>query len=566
MKRIIACICIASMISFTTVYPVYAADKVKDDAKDNETVTAPYKLPDETDDKSADKSKDKDSDKTSDEEETAEQKPKEVMNLTAESAVKYGLEHNKSLEILDNKIKIAMITSQNASKNSRDLKDAKNALNDASNELYDKRKQLDEAQDGLDQAGKLLDAGRAPQSVPFKDAGGSPIVIPAGADIASELVKNGYPPEMAPGIASEIISQIRGGLSGSQGSIDEAGIAISEAQKTLDLKREQFKDVLKDTSEKLDVKMDYGSFVTLDANDASKLMITMAGVNLDVTRYAKEIYKNQIAMLISKNYYDALHTQKILELKKIARDRGEKQYNVVKLSYDNGMKSKDDMLLSKMYYDGTIVEYNLAEANYKNVVTVLKENMNLDMDTEITLADSMLNDVTEEKLEEGIKSGLTNRLEIQQTLGQLAIYQLNEKLLNSRAEYKSSARAAREAKLLREGAELQLDQVKTKVRSEVSQSYESMVAVGKMLEASKDLVSNAEEVVRIANLKYEQGFGVENSLLKQMNLEQSSGTMIELIAAQEKLAEVEAQVAQIRYNYTMAKIKYQNDAGILTYK
>jgi len=93
-----------------------------------------------------------------------------------------------------------------------------------------------------------------------------------------------------------------------------------------------------------------------------------------------------------------------------------------------------------------------------------------------------------------------------------------------------------------------------------------MVAVGKMLEASKDLVSNAEEVVRIANLKYEQGFGVENSLLKQMNLEQSSGTMIELIAAQEKLAEVEAQVAQIRYNYTMAKIKYQNDAGILTYK
>lgn len=565
MKRIIACICIASMISFTTVYPVYAADKVKDDAKDNETVTAPYKLPDEIDDKSTDKSKDKNSDKTSDEE-TAEQKPKEVMNLTAESAVEYGLEHNKSLEILDNKIKIAMITSQNAGKNSQDLKDAKKALNDASNELYDKRKQLDETQDSLDQAGKLLDAGRAPQSVPFNDAGGSPIVIPAGSDIASELVKNGYPPEMASGIASEIISQIRSGLSGSQGSIDEAGIALSEAQKTLDLKREQFKDVLKDTSEKLNVKMDYGSFVTLDATDASKLMITMAGVNLDVTRYAKNIYKNQIAMLISKNYYDALHTQKILELKKIARDRGEKQYNVVKLSYDNGMKSKDDMLLSKMYYDGTIVEYNLAEANYKNAITVLKENMNLDMDTEITLADSMLNDVTEEKLEEGIKSGLTNRLEIQQTLGQLAIYQLNENLVNSRAEYKSSARAAREAKLLREGAEMQLDQVKTKVRSEVSQSYESMVAVGKMLEASKDLVSNAEEVVRIANLKYEQGFGAENSLLKQMNLEESSGTMIELIAAQEKLAEVEAQVAQIRYNYTMAKIKYQNDAGILTYK
>ena len=72
-----------------------------------------------------------------------------------------------------------------------------------------------------------------------------------------------------------------------------------------------------------------------------------------------------------------------------------------------------------------------------------------------------------------------------------------------------------------------------------------MVAAGKMLESSGELINNAEEVVRIARLKYEQGFGAENALLKQLNLQESSGTMAELIAAQEKLAEVEAQVAQI---------------------
>jgi len=295
-------------------------------------------------------------------------------------------------------------------------------------------------------------------------------------------------------------------------------------------------------------------------------MVTMAGVNLDVTRYAKEIYKNQIAMLIQKNYYDALYAEKIYFLKKTAMERGLKQYDMAKLSYENGMKAKDDMLLGKMYYDGTVIALNLAEANYKNALYELKKNMNLDMNTEITLTDSMQKDVTAESLEEGLKSGLTNRIEIQQILGQLTIYQLNEELLNSRAEYRNNSRALTEARLLKKGAEIELERTKTNLKSEISQSYETMVAAGKMLESSGELINNAEEVVRIARLKYEQGFGAENALLKQLNLQESSGTMAELIAAQEKLAEVEAQVAQIRYSYTMARIKYKNDSGILINK
>jgi len=86
-----------------------------------------------------------------------------------------------------------------------------------------------------------------------------------------------------------------------------------------------------------------------------------------------------------------------------------------------------------------------------------------------------------------------------------------------------------------------------------------------MLKASEELVKDAEEVLEIAQLKYDQGFGAENSLLNQMNLSQSSGTIIELVAAQENLVKIQAQVAQIRYSYTMAKIKYFNDAGILVY-
>lgn len=547
-KRITACTC-ASAILLSAICPVYADTTSKD-----EPTAAPYLLEPEGALNSS-----------------SSEKAKETMNLTVDTAVKYGLENNKSIDMLENKIQLAIISESNAKKNSSDLKKAKDTLKEAMDKLDDAEEQIDSAQGQVDQAESLLSKGIAPISIPLSDSHGNPIndgngnqiVIPAGSNILDTLIGIGIPSETANGMFSLIKQSIEAELSSNQSKIDENSIAVKEAKSTLEAKKEEFKDILKDTSEKLDAKIDYGSLVSLDAVDAGKLMITMAGVNLDVTRYAKNIYKNQIAMLIQKNYYDALYARKVYELKKVAMERGEKQYNMVKLSYDNGMKAKDDLLLSKMYYDSTIISCRLAEADYKNALVKLKENMNLKMDTEITLQDSMFDKVTEENLSDGLKSGLTNRIEIKKALGQLKIYELNEEILNSRAEYKANRNGIKEAKLLTEGARLQLDKAKTTVTSEINQSYETMTAAGDMLLASTELVANAEEVVRIANLKYEQGFGAENALLKQMNLQESSGTIIELIAAQEKLSEVEAQVAQISYGYTMAKIKYQNDAGIL---
>ncbi|WP_019227446.1 TolC family protein [Sedimentibacter sp. B4] len=554
-KRITACTC-ASAILLSAICPVYA-----DTTSKAEPTAAPYSLPGDSDDDKPEEALDS----------SSSEKAQETMNLTVDTAVKYGLENNKSIDMLENKIQLAIISANNAKKNSSDLKKAKDALKDAMNKLDDAEEQIDSAQGQVDQAESLLSNGIAPISIPLSDSHGNPIndangnqiVIPAGSNILDTLIGIGIPSETANGMFSLIKQSIETELNSNQSKIDENSIAVNEAKSTLEAKKEEFKDILKDTSEKLDAKIDYGSLVNLDAYDAGELMITMAGVNLDVTRYAKNIYKNQIAMLIQKNYYDALYARKVYELKKVAMERGEKQYNMVKLSYDNGMKAKDDLLLSKMYYDSTIISCRLAGADYKNALVKLKENMNLKMDTEITLQDSMFDKVTEENLSDGLKSGLTNRIEIQKALGQLKIYELNEEILNSRAEYKANKNGIKEAKLLTEGARLQLDKAKTTVTSEINQSYETMTAAGDMLLASTELVANAEEVVRIANLKYEQGFGAENALLKQMNLQESSGTIIELIAAQEKLSEVEAQVAQISYGYTMAKIKYQNDAGIL---
>jgi len=187
------------------------------------------------------------------------------------------------------------------------------------------------------------------------------------------------------------------------------------------------------------------------------------------------------------------------------------------------------------------------------------------MDTEIKLVESTIEESSILSLEDALNSGAKNRLEMQKALGQWMIYKLNEDILNSSYVYKYEKDSLSEAKLLRENSELEIKSINKTIESEIYQSYEELEATRDMLDITNNLVEDAEEVLIIAELKYEQGLGAENSLLQKMNLESSTGTIVELIAAQENLADMEAKVAQIRYNNIMAKVKYLNDAGILVH-
>ncbi len=498
----------------------------------------------------------------------------EVLEISVEEAVKIGIENNFNLKQIENKIELAKVSKDRARKNQKDLKQAADALEDGRKLLAEKTQQLEEGQANLDAAQTALDAGIAPQNIPLTDnagnpvldGSGNPVIIPAGTNINNFLqTAAGMDAATAAATTTVIVSTVQSTLDSTQDYIDENAVALSEGRELLSNSTAELSEVLEGAAEKIGVKISFDTPVELGPEDTGLLMITMAEVNLDVTEYAKDIYRDQIAMLIQKNYYDVLYMEKAAEVKKRARDRGEKQYLMAKLAYENGMKSKDDFLLAKMYYDGTKLACYLADANYTNAKTELKKNMNIDLNKKIELKDSMLTNVSEQNLEEGIKSALKNRLEIQQALGQQIIYDLNEELIKHSGKYGENSYAYREAKALKEGAQLQLEKTKASVKAEVMASYETMTATANMLNESKELQGMATEVVAIAKLKYEQGFGIENSLLKQMNLQDSSGTMLELIAAEEKLAEIEAQVAQITYSYTMATIKYQNDAGILKY-
>jgi hypothetical protein len=203
----------------------------------------------------------------------------------------------------------------------------------------------------------------------------------------------------------------------------------------------------------------------------------------------------------------------------------------------------------------------LGELN--NVLIELKKNMNVPLNKPIELKDVLSEQVEERSLEEGIQSGLQNRLEIRKSAGEVVVYNLNFESVKQ--VYPDITFQYREAALLKQKACISFDKMKVEVESSIRQSFETLKNMGIMLNTSKEMVQQAKESVEIAEYKYREGFGSENSLLKKLDIEAAAGTIVEVLAAEESLAEVEEKTVEILHGYNLARMKYFNDIGKLVY-
>ena len=87
----------------------------------------------------------------------------------------------------------------------------------------------------------------------------------------------------------------------------------------------------------------------------------------------------------------------------------------------------------------------------------------------------------------------------------------------------------------------------------------------KLVKTAAELRQDATENVEIAKVKYEVGYGFDNALLKQLNLQDMSGTIVEVIAAEENLTNIEEKEIEVVNGYNLSRLKYLNDIGILPY-
>ncbi len=443
----------------------------------------------------------------------------ETMKLTIEEAVLTGIENSIQLDQVEKQIQLSDVSNQRARYSAKKLRRGRDDIRDGAREL--------------NEAQKALDSGRSPQDITLPDG----TVIPKGTDLG----------------------QIPGG-----GAIkEEIQKSLDQSKKQLDSGDYRIVNALQEAGSTISSALDFASLESLTVDSTADVMETMTQIALEVTQASFDIYKNGIALLIQKNYYDVLQAKQMLEVKQKAMDRGKTQYEFAKASYEEGLKPKDDMLVASTYYRSTKIQYEQAKGDLENAIVELKKSINIGFDKDIELTDVLLEETEKFDLEKGLVNGMKERLEIKKTLGEVAVYALN--FDETKRKYTPNTFQYKEAEILRDKSVVDFNQAKLEVENSIRQSYNTVNTVASMLEGTKEMIKEAEGNLEIAVLKYKEGFGVETSLLKNLNLEDSAGTIVEVLAAEEKLAEIEENVVKITYAYNLARMQYLNNTGNFIY-
>lgn len=492
--------------------------------------------------------------------------------LTLDEAVSYGLEHSIALEKVKNEADIAKLIKNNATEIRNDLTDAESQLDSAYYLIDDGRDKIYNSEVQLDSAQAALDNGIAPQDIPVEQFG---ITIPAGSNIRSyleQVVSAAYPSApseqieaIVEGAYSQIISTVQGILDANSDTLTSSKKELESSTQSYLSSKSQYDAALQYAMSNVASKLSTSTISSLKTKPLTDLIVKMAGTQDEVTSYAINIYKNKIALLIQNSYYNALKEQKLLEVKQKATERGKLQYELAQVAYEVGAKSKDDMILAKTYYDSAVMSEELQLKDYNAALLELKTNMNMDLSKEIILAE--VDAVTEEDfdLTQGISSGLKSRLEMKMAHAQVDLYKYLMTAVEE-SDYGSSSNQYKEVKLLQQKGDIELNAAALQVESDIRTSYSTMTSMQKIAAKSKELETSAKETVEIAKVKYEVGFGYDNALLTQMNLESMSGTLVEVIAAEENLVTIQEKEIEAINGYNLSRLKYLNDIGVLPYK
>ena len=517
--------------------------------------------------------------------------------LTLDEAIEKGLKNNILFQQVQNKADIAALVKDNSTTVRTDLSNAADDIYAAENALADGRDQIEEGESSLEDAKMLLDEGKFPikitcgtivellkgspaEQAKFQylmkqlDCTATTVLAEQGSSIAEFCQGKSKDPRIqyiGTTMASlgydetNIKLEIKGMLKKESNKLSAGQSNYNEGVQEYATGQAKYQASLKYALSSVSNKLSTSTISSLEAKPLGDLIVKMSEKQNEVTKYSVDIYRNQVALLIEKNYFEALKQQELLKVKEKAEERGRVQYEMAKAAYEVGMKSRDDMNIAKTYYDSTIMNTALQEKEYATAMLELKKTLNMKQSDDFVL-EAVEPDTSEVfDLNKGIETGLNARLEIKMAKAQKDIYGYLMTAVND-SGYSSTSNQYKEVKLLQKQADLAYEDQKAEVERSIRESYQAVQATKKLADTAIDLRANAEATVESAKLKYEAGYGYSSALLANLNLQQMAGTYVEVIAAEENLANIEEKQIEAMNGYNLARLKYLNDTGVLPYK
>lgn len=493
-------------------------------------------------------------------------KAEESHVYTIESAVRIGLDNSVDLKQLKNKIDLSEMKQDSLEMSTDRLADGEGELKDGEGELYSALEYIYESQDSLNQARIDILNGVYPQGFPDVIIVPGALTISSGDDIAAKLTAFNSAAHAGldvQAITQSITKNVNSAICQNQKLLDEGKVEYEKNFSYMIDNKIDFEIAKARIASSLSEKLDISELSSLSASSERALLMDMADASTRIAVASEGIYRNQIALMIKNNYYNALKLKKIMEVKESTMNRAKTQYQYASDGYTVGLIPMDDMLTADIFYTGAAMDYQKAQDDYNNVLIELKKSMNIPLDQPIGLVDVSRDKKVAMDLEEGLENGLDNRLEIIKGMEQLKIYRSDLDLVED--DYGKDSDRYDEAKKLYQNAALEYGKVQKDVESGIRQSYNTMKSMESLLDISKDMVNQAEQCLDIAESRYNMGFGVDSMLLQSAGLGSLAGTEVEVLSAQENLAKVMEKYTEVLYGYNLAKAKYLNDIAYLTY-
>ncbi len=145
-----------------------------------------------------------------------------------------------------------------------------------------------------------------------------------------------------------------------------------------------------------------------------------ASLSYEMAQIAFDAFVQETVLSAVKMYYDLLLNQKLVEVYQADLEINHKQYEQDKVLYDNGLKTRSDLLSSETNYRSSQLSLFSAQNDYANALTAFNIALNQPTETEITLDETLDKTVTPlPSLDTDLTNALAHRHDVRERRLQL---------------------------------------------------------------------------------------------------------------------------------------------------
>lgn len=151
-----------------------------------------------------------------------------------------------------------------------------------------------------------------------------------------------------------------------------------------------------------------------------RLAYQNASLSYEIAQIAFDAFVQETVLSAVRMYYDLLLNQKLVEVYQADLEINRKQYEQDKVLYDNGLKTRSDLLSSETNYRSSQLSLFSAQNDYANALTAFNIALNQPTETEITLDETLDKTVTPlPSLDTDLTNALAHRHDVRERRLQL---------------------------------------------------------------------------------------------------------------------------------------------------